>query len=91
MNRRELFQLNGYNPHTMTFVYESDIYNMCKLGWYKWWHYFDDSRVSMLPFQKECLGHVLVPANSEGNEITQWILKDNGKIVPRRTENNLTA
>ena len=45
----------------------------------------------MLPFQKECLGHVLVPANSEGNEITQWILKDNGKIVPRRTENNLTA
>ena len=32
MSTRDKFQLNGTNPHTMTSVYESKIYNMCELG-----------------------------------------------------------
>ena len=31
------------------------------------------------------LGHVLGPARGEGNELSQWVLKSNGNVVPRRT------
>ena len=40
-------------------------------------------------FQKACLGRVLGPAKNEGNETTQWILNDNGNIIPRRTVKKL--
>ena len=63
---------------------------MCKFGWYRWYHYFDDSKVSMLPFQKECMGRVIGPTNNGGNDITQWIIKDNGKIIPIRNLKKLT-
>ena len=35
--------------------------------------------------QREILGRVLGPAKGEGNEMAQWILKANGRVVPRRT------
>ena len=31
------------------------------------------------------LGRALGPARGEGNELSQWILKSNGNVVPRRT------
>ena len=31
------------------------------------------------------LGRVLGPAKGEGNEMAQWVLKANGRVVPRRT------
>ena len=39
----------------------------------------------MFPFNKEVLGRVLGPAKGEGNEMAQWVLKANGRVVPRRT------
>jgi hypothetical protein len=42
------------------------------------------------PFQKERLGRCLGPAKNEGNEMAQWVLKDNGKVVPRRSIRRLT-
>ena len=40
--------------------------------------------------QQEVLGRVLGPSKGEGNEMTQWILKANGRVVPRRTAVPLT-
>ena len=37
------------------------------------------------------LGRCLGPAKNEGNEMTQWILKQNGGVVPRRTVRKLTS
>jgi hypothetical protein len=37
------------------------------------------------PFNREVLGRVLGPAKGEGNEMPQWILKANGKVIPRRS------
>ena len=37
------------------------------------------------------LGRCLGPAKNEGNEMTQWILKQNGGMVPRRTVRKLTS
>ena len=36
------------------------------------------------------LGRCLGPAKNEGNKMTQWVLKQNGQIVPRRTMRRLT-
>ena len=88
---RDIFQLNGTNPHTMAFEEKSEISNMYKFGWYKWCHYFDYSKVSRLLLQKSCLGSILGPANNEGNETTQWILNNNGNIIPRWTVKKLIA
>jgi hypothetical protein len=32
---KKFFQLNGANPHMMTFGMEADISNLCHFGWYK--------------------------------------------------------
>ena len=37
------------------------------------------------PNNNEVLGRVLGPARGAGNEMTQWILKANGRVVPRRS------
>ena len=37
------------------------------------------------------LGRVRGPSKNEGNDMTQWCLKSNGKVVPRRTVKCLTA
>jgi hypothetical protein len=85
---KKLFQLNGVNPHTITFGTEADISNLCQYGWYEW-VYFRDVKTSF-PYQKECLGRCLGPAKNEGNAMAQWILKANGRVVPRRTLRRLS-
>ena len=37
------------------------------------------------PYNQEVLGRVLGPARGEGNELSQWVLKSNGNVVPRQT------
>ena len=39
---------------------------------------------------REVLGRVLGPAQGEGNEMAQWVIKANGKVVPRRSLQPLT-
>jgi hypothetical protein len=77
---KNLFQLNGTTPHTFTFGMDADISNLCHFGWYEWVYFCGNS--AAFPFQKEQLGHCLGPAKNEGNEMAQWVLKDNGKVVP---------
>ena len=80
---KNLFQLRRTNPHTATFANQINISSICQFVWYKW-VYFRDSSVD-LPYNQEVLGHILGPAKNEGNEMAQWILKLNDKVVPRRT------
>jgi len=86
---KKLFQLNGKNPHTMTFGTDADISNLCQFGWYEWVYFREDS--ASFPFQKEQLARCLGPAKNEGNEMAQWVLKDNGKVLPRRTLRQLST
>jgi hypothetical protein len=80
---KKLFQLQDQNPHTATTGEEGDISNLCVFGWYEWCYYREQG--SQFPYPKEQLGRVLGPAKNSGNEMAQWVLKSNGKIVPRRT------
>ena len=86
---KSLFQLNGTNPHTATFGKQPDISNICVFDWYDWCYVREESGIQF-PFQKEVLGRVLGPMPNQGNEMVQAILKQNGKVVPRRTCRRLT-
>lgn len=83
MTARNLFQLEGRNAHFATFGTEGDISNLCRFDWYEWVIYREQT--ANFPEGTEALGRVLGPAKGEGNEMAQWILKPNGKVVPRRT------
>ena len=78
-----MLALTGRNPHFHTFNDEGDISNLCQFDWYEWVYFRDQS--AGFPNPKECLGRCLGPATGEGNEMTQWILKSNGQVVPRRS------
>ena len=85
---KKLFQLHGSNPHTATFGTQADISNLCHFGWYEWVYYRDKS--ASYPFQKECLGRCLGPAKNEGNVMANWVLNQQGKVIPRRSLRRLT-
>ena len=87
LTAKDLFQLNGQNPHSITLGEEGNISNLCVFGWYEWCYYRDQSELFPLP--KEKLGRILGPSKNAGNAMSQWILKDNGQIVPRRTARKL--
>ena len=91
LTARDLLQLQGSNPHTATFGEEGDILHLCQFTWYEWVYFYDYSSAAGFPFLKTMLGRVLGPAKNEGNEMTQWCLKSNGKVVPRRTLKLLTV
>ena len=78
LTARDIFQLQGSNPYTVTFGEEGGISNLCQFGWYEWVYFYDNSSISQFPFPKAMLGRCLGPAKNEGNEMTQWILKQNG-------------
>ena len=87
---KSLFQLNGSNPTTVTFGTRGDISNFCQFDWYEWCYFRHESNVQY-PFQKESLGRVLGPAKNEGNEMAQYVLQQNGTVVPRRSVRKLTV
>jgi len=72
------------------FGHHGDISNICQFGWYDWCYFREEGKVQF-PFQKEQLGRVLGPLKNKGNEMSQAILKFNGKVVPRRTIRRLTV
>ncbi len=49
------------------------------------------NQTESFPFSPELLGRVRCPAKGAGNEMSQWILKSNGHVVPRRTSRPLTV
>jgi hypothetical protein len=86
---KDLFQLQGMNPHTATFGTEMDISQIAVYGFYEWVYHRQGS--APFPFNSAELGRVLAPCKNEGNEMTFWVLKGNGQIVPRRSLRRLTA
>ena len=68
---------------------EGEISNLCQFDWYQWC-YFRDQK-SAFTLAREVLGRVLGPGKGEGNEMAQWVLKENGIFFPRRTTQPLNT
>ena len=83
LTAKNVFKLHGSTPHTVTTGDEGNISNLCRYGWYEWCYFRDHT--AAFPNNKEVLGRVLGPARGAGNEMAQWILKANGRVVPRRS------
>ena len=83
LTAKDNFNLHGTTPHTATMAEEGDISSLCQFGWYEWCYYREQT--AAFPHNREVLGRVLGPARGEGNEMAQWVLKANGKVVPRRS------
>ena len=77
------FNLHGTNAYTALTSDEGDISNLCQYKFYDWCYYREHT--AGFPFNKEVMGRILGPARGEGNEMAQWVLKANGRVVPRRT------
>ena len=43
LTARDLFQIQGSNPHTATFGEDGDTSHLCQFAWYEWVYYYDDS------------------------------------------------
>ena len=83
LTSKNAFRLHGSTPHTLTTGDEGDITNLCQYAWYEWCYFRDQT--AAFPNNKEVLGRVLGPARGSGNEMAQWTLKTNGRVVPRRS------
>ncbi len=57
---KNLFQQNETTPHTFTFGTDADFSNLCRVSWYEWVYFCENS--AAFPFQKEQLGRCLDPA-----------------------------
>ena len=86
---KNLFQLEGRNAHFSVTGENGDIYNICQFAWYEWCYYRE--HISGFPLQRDVLIQFLCPAKGEGNEISQWIIKSNGCVVPGCTSMPLTT
>ena len=84
---KDLFSLHGSNAHTCLTGEEGDMSALCPFDWYEWCYFRDQTE--KFPFNREVLGRCLGPATGAGNEMSQWILKSNGNVVPRRTSRPL--
>ena len=80
LTAKDTFKLHGTTPHTATLAEEGDISSLCQFGWYEWCYYRE--QMTAFPHNGEVLGRVLGPARGEGNDMAQWVLKANGRVVP---------
>ena len=77
---KDNLKLHGTTPHTATLAEKGDISPLCQFGWYEWCYYHE--QMAAFPHNREVLGRDLGPARGEGNEMAQWVLKANGRVVP---------
>ena len=83
LTANNLYQLQGQNPYMATLHDMGDIFNLCQFGWYEWVYF--RQHTAQFPNQKSELVRCLEPTKNDGNEMCQWILQQNGQVVPRRT------
>ena len=79
--------MRGKTPHYTKFCEEGDISNIFQFGWYEWVYFRE--MTGKFPYPSHVLGRCLGPENNEGIEMSQWVLKQHGKILPRRTMRKL--
>ena len=84
-----LFQIQGQNIRLATFGEEGDISNVFQFKLYEWAYAMDGA--AKFQNQAQFLCQFLGPTKNDGNEIAQWCLKANGKIIHRRSFVPLTT
>jgi hypothetical protein len=86
---KDIFNLHGTNAHISLTGDEGDISNLCQFKSCDWCYFREQKEKNPLiaKYWAESCG----PTKGERNEMTQWVLKANGKVVPRRICHPLTV
>lgn len=85
---RNLYQLGSTTPYHTIYHREPDISNICQFKFYDWCYYREQT--AKFPFPSQMLGRILGPSQDVGNEMAQWILRVDGRIISRQTVRPLT-
>ena len=85
---KNLYQLGSTTPHHTIYHREPDISNICQFKFYDWCYYREQT--AKFPFPSKVLGRVLGPSEDVGNEMSQWILRVDGRVISRQTVRPLT-
>ena len=83
LTAKNVFSLHGTSPYTALTGEEGDISNLCQYKSYDGCYQREERE--KFTFNREILGRFLGPSTGAGNEISQWVLKENGNVVPRRS------
>jgi len=81
----DIYKLRGETPQTVMSGETADISPFCKLSFYEWVMYREDSKVVQYPDENPALGRYLGVAIDVGPAMTAKILKANGQVVYRST------
>ena len=84
VSTRDIYLLDGMVPYTKMTGQHYDISNLCLFSWYDW-VYYKNTRVDGFPLPSESLGRYLEPSDHAGNAMSQWVLNNNGKVLPYQT------
>ena len=85
---RNMYVLGGQVPATVLTGQQTDISALAETGWYEW-VYCRDSESSFL-YPVERLGRCLGPCEHKGTVTSQYILNDQGSVLPYQTFRRLT-
>ena len=85
---RNIYSLGGQVPATVLTGQHTNISELAETGWYKWVYYQDSE--SSFPYPVERLGICLGPCEHKGTVMSQYILNDQGSVLPYQTFRRLT-
>ena len=69
-------------PTSLTYL------NICRFEWYEWINYKDKG--PKFPQSQRVLGRALGPTVNAGNEMSQWVMRVDGRIFPRQMVRSLS-
>ena len=81
----DIYKLHGETPQTVMSGETADISQSCKLSFYKWVMFWEQSKLVPFPDENPTLGRYLGVAINVGPAMTAKILKANGQVVHRST------
>ena len=84
----KIYKLDGEVPKTVMSGETSDISQLCKLEWFKWVMFQEETALSLDDVLK--LGHYLGPSIDVGQAMTAKILTENGQVLHRSIYRPLT-
>ena len=87
---KDNFQLNGSTPHSYLTGDITDISAISSFDWYQWVKYRREGPEAAYPLPHERIGRCLGPAVNKGNEMSQYVLVENGSVLPIQTLRELT-
>ena len=85
---QNIFNSYGHTGYIKLTGLPTNISDLCEYQWYGWVYYSDPT--ACFPYQSDTLGRCLGPTDTVGTTMTQWVLNQQGNVLPQSTLRKLT-